>query len=645
MKITIKNRIICAKLIRELISARALRQIKHCILSSCLVLSCSKETSKGLTVYHLIRPSSNVEKCIIEGWNILDNQEKIEIEKRINTVFKEGFPFELKHDRVIYLYIFTLLSQLEIVALQFPMRALPEVKDKMLKKRMRQQLVDELFHAMLFSKIAYELNTYCNTPPEYNKSIDKVAHFIREEKDLGVAIVLLNLIAESWFEEFINVLSEHKIAPNVFNVILEDERRHVKEASLYKDISQLNKYYLRKQINYLEIDLLGDLFLQHKYSSAIMQAIGKLGCLDLINRIHDKHNQQIAQIDLPPNKKWLKYIQTFTAYLSEIEDSSFGDTLITQSTTREILLGSWKSPEDPTMFSMLSLNVTRLETFENKYPPQTLTGLMLQALSKLSKENPTLRNYVYYNKIYNMSGNYIHLVINLPGAANHLAMIKFKDPHEISLNEISERVQNYVEIMSYARYKTEELVEENPELLAKFFSTIVPDRNDAFKELLSPRAIFTLTNVGPWGGEQNLSPLLPFEALKLVMSQVERKQVWNNKTKEFEIQDRLPVGLSADHRVFDANMGTPKRLQIALDEMIDKLEQNTDSQHTDGIKPVDINQFMEFSNKILEDDLNLGFRFLKVRSHYWRSDSDIDALHKKMFSSEFSLKLDDVLLS
>jgi len=593
-----------------------------------------KQTDKDNTLYHLLRPSCGVEKWLIEGWDILNSQEKAEVEERINAVFKEGFPFELKHDRVIYLYIFTLLSQLEIVALQLPLRALPQLKDKVLKKLMQQQLVDEVFHAMLFSKIAYELCTPYSYPPEHNQCIENICNFIREEKDVGTAIVLLNLVAESWFGELLEVLNENETAPNVFNVVLGDERRHVKEAELFKDIGLPSKIYLRKQISYLETELIGDLFVQQKYTHAMVHVLGKSGSIELIDRMKFKHNQQLAKIDMQPNEKWLKFMNMFTSYLDELEDYSHDDTFIAQSTTRKILLAVWSMPVDPTMFSMLSLNVTRLETFENKYPPQTLTGLMLQAMSKLSKDNPTLRNYVSQNKIYNMADNFIHLVINLPGAVNHLAMIRFKDAHEISLHELSERVQNYVKIMSYARYKSEELAEKNPELLASFYSATIPDPNDIFKEILFPNAIFTLTNIGPWGGEQNLSPLLPFEALKLTMSQVERKQVWNNKTKEFEVQDRLPIGLSADHRVFDANMGTPKMLQIALDEMIDQLEQNTESKQSDAAKHVDIDRFIELSNSMLEEDLGRGFNFLMTSSHRWRSDLDIDALHKKVFCTE-----------
>lgn len=569
-----------------------------------------------------------VEKWILEGWDLLNTEEQTEIEERINLMFKDGFPFELKHERIIYLYIFTLLSQLEVVALQLPLRALPELKDQELKQLMRQQLVDEIFHAMLFSKIAYELSTPYSHLPEYNQCIINVSTFIREEKDLGTAIVLLNLIAEAWFEEFLNILSEHEIAPEVFDVILKDEMRHVQEAQLYENIRLSNLDYIRKQINHLEMELFCDLLFQQKYSLAIVHALGMSGSIELINRIYCKHNEQIEKIGIPQNEKWVQSMNEIRAYFEEIESPE--DKLVELSTTRKILLSAWQRPADPTLFSMLSLNVTRLETFENKYPPQTLTGLMLQTMSKLSKDNPSLRSYVSHGKMYQMTDNYIQLVINLPGASNHLAMLKFKDAHEISLYELSERVKNYVEIMSYARYKAEELAAQNPQLLTTCMSKILPDPNDIFKEIMLPQGMLTLTNVGPWGGEQNLSPLLPFEVLKLTMSQVERKQVWNNKSKEFEIQDRLPIGLSADHRVFDANMGTPKMLQITLDEMIDKLEHNAESKPSDAVKEVKIEQFIELSTRALEENLNIGFGFLTTASHSWSSDIDIETLHKKI---------------
>ena len=264
-------------------------------------------------------------------------------------------------------------------------------------------------------------------------------------------------------------------------------------------------------------------------------------------------------------------------------------------------------------------------------------------MSKLNKENPNLRNYVVHNKMYNSVDNYIHLVVNLPGATNHLAMLKLKNSHKITLYELSDRVQNYIQVMSYARYKSEGLAAEHPELLADYYAAAAPDNYDAFRYIEIPGSIISLTNVGPWSGEQSLSPLLPFESLKLTMSQVDRKQIWNNKIKAFEVQDRLPIGLSADHRVFDANMGTPKMLQIALDEMIDKLEQNIESSQSEEIKEVDIDQFIEFSNEMLEKNLKWGFRYLMGSSHCWQSDIDMNLLHKSVCDNNFTPRLPNFL--
>jgi hypothetical protein len=588
-------------------------------------------------LHHLISPSQGVEKWIQEGWDIINDQERAEVEKRIDNLFVGGLPFQLTHDKIIYLYIFTLLSQFESIALQLPIRALPKLKNRRLKKLMRQQLIDEIFHAILFSRIARELSTPYNFTPEHNPCIDKLHAFFRAEKDAGTAIVLLKLIIESLFKEFLKALSEHDIAPNIFEIILEDERGHAQEAELYTDIGLPKEAHLRSQVSYLETKLIGDLFVQKKYAIAVLHALGQSSCIMLISQMSVKHTEQLAKLKMQPNAQdsnWAVCGVALLAYLDELEYTHRDDALVTPSVTRKILMSAWEPPVDPTMFSMFSLNVTRLGSFENKYPPQTLTGLVLQAMSKLSKESPNLRNYVSHNKMYNLANNYIHLVVSIPGETNHLALLKLKDAHESTLHELSERIKNYIEIMSYARYKSEALAQEYPTLLADYYRLAAPDANDFFQDIHVPYGVVTLTNVGPWGGDQGLSPLCKYEILKLTMSRVERKQIWNNKIKNFEIQDRLPIGLSADHRVFDANMGTPKMLQIALDEMIDKLEANTSIPQNEAMQHVDLNQYVELSNQMLEENMALGYYFLMTSSHCWHSDLDLNALHQTAFPIE-----------
>ncbi len=90
----------------------------------------------------LLKPSWGAEKWILEGWNKITDEEKQSINTRVEQLFKNGLPFELKHDKLLYLYIFALMAQLEVLGIQLPMRFEDEMQNPEFKKRMRAQLVD-----------------------------------------------------------------------------------------------------------------------------------------------------------------------------------------------------------------------------------------------------------------------------------------------------------------------------------------------------------------------------------------------------------------------------------------------------------------------------------------------------------------------
>lgn len=56
--------------------------------------------------------------------------------------------------------------------------------------------------------------------------------------------------------------------------------------------------------------------------------------------------------------------------------------------------------------------------------------------------------------------------------------------------------------------------------------------------------------------------LLPNEAVKFTLLEVERKQVWNRVTCSFEAQDIMPVSVSADHRVLDGFYCTRRYFEL-----------------------------------------------------------------------------------
>ncbi len=113
----------------------------------------------------LLKPSWGAEQWINEGWNTLSFEEQKGIQARLNTLFQNGLPFELKHDKLLYCYLFSLLAQLEVLAIQVPLRFEKEMPNEKLKKSMRSQLLDEIFHGMVFTKVAYMLSTPYGYPP------------------------------------------------------------------------------------------------------------------------------------------------------------------------------------------------------------------------------------------------------------------------------------------------------------------------------------------------------------------------------------------------------------------------------------------------------------------------------------------------
>ncbi|WP_232220206.1 hypothetical protein [Legionella tunisiensis] len=54
----------------------------------------------------LLRPSWGSEQWILEGWNRISSEEKELIKNRMDELFKDGLPFELKHDKLFYIYTF-----------------------------------------------------------------------------------------------------------------------------------------------------------------------------------------------------------------------------------------------------------------------------------------------------------------------------------------------------------------------------------------------------------------------------------------------------------------------------------------------------------------------------------------------------------
>lgn len=575
----------------------------------------------------LLRSSWGAEKWIAEGWNQITAAEKELISNRVDELFQNGLPFELKHNKLLYIYTFSLLAQLEVLAIQVPLKFEAKMITPQLKERLHAQLLDEIFHGIVFTKIVYLLCDPYSQPPAYNEQVEDLCNFIREEECPKVAIMLLNLIGEGWIEEIFTSLNDKGIAPAVFSTILADEHRHVCEADLYQEVGLPDLNKVRVKLDYLEEQLVTKLFLQYKYMLPFYTILGVEGSMGFMQALNAKHHQQLAKLNLKPSSKWLFYMQLLQGVFPKIQEYADMNHEIEMTPTRQASMTQWDDPADPTMVGQFNINISCLDFFNKKFPPETVTTLMLQAISLGLAENSSFRSFLSYKKLYQSKEAYAGIVVQLPSCGNHLSTIVFKNCHEMSVAHLATRIRFVIKILTYCFKKREELERKHPYLKLITEQTIYEFANDLYGFPIPGNAMVSLSNIGHCGYTQTKSPLRINESMKMTLCEVDRRQVWNKQTKAFEVQDILPVSISADHRIFDGNMPIPKLVASLFEKVYDNMMNNTHKApkraipHLRHFPPV-----LTFLNHLLSNNLELGYKSLTMLQMVWPDFMTIEDL-------------------
>ena len=573
----------------------------------------------------IIKPSWGAEKWILEGWNKINREEKDLIKTRMHDLFKDGLPFEIRHDKLLYLHTFSLLAQLEVLAIQVPLRFEEKLSQPQLKKMMRTQLLDEIFHGMVFTKIVYSLCDPYALPPVYNQKIEKLCDFIRNEECHKVGIVLLNLVSEAWIEELFISLHNQNIAPKVFSVILQDEHRHLTEADLYREIGIPDKAILRKKLETLEEIFLNSIPLETKYFLAFSQLLGGDATNAFMNALNEKHSSQLEKIDLTPSERWQSFMQmwqeanprfrTFTEDSYEVEMTPIRKTFMTQ----------WNNPGDPTMVAQFNLDVSCLGFFEKKYPVETLTTVMLQSISHLQGQDALFRSFLSYKKLYQSEHSYLGLVVSLPECGDHMGNIIFKDCHKMTAYELSVKIRRVLRMMVFCYKKREQLEIQYPYLKDSLDALFYDMAHNVYPYPMPGSPIISMSSIGFCGYSQATSPLRKEEALKFTLLTVERRPVWNKATQAFEPRDMLPISLSADHRIFDGSLRIPSGLNSSFQAVFQQMQKN-------DLKPVrrdmlpHMLMFRKMIDKFLATNLELGYRLLVFLQTMWPDSMDVEEI-------------------
>lgn len=578
----------------------------------------------------LIKPTWGVEKWLNTAWSTLDDDEKQIISKRVDEMFFNPLPFQLEHDKTLYVHLFTLLTQLEIFALQGMIKSLAKLSAGELYSQLRKQIVDEIFHAILFAKITYELASPYALPPMYSKGVESLFSILVSEPDFKTSLVMINLIGEGWVDEIFSALQQANVAPRVFEVVHEDESRHLHDYVSFLEIGLPDKAYLVKRLACFEEELITMMFSSPIYIQTLMSFLGVSGLKKLFIDIDKKHHIMLKQVDCSPGKKWRFFMEKISSLIDHVFHDQAPDMPLLQTDTRRMLMAQWDDPNQPTQSSLFSIDVTPIEFFEKKHRPETITCLSLQALSKAMSVNPVLKNYKTSNKLYNPKESYVGLAVLLPNCDDHLGMIEFKNCHEMSVSELSAHIQHDIQIMTYCHKKIQSLKQEHPYLDDLVNDLFIPRCESVYRDPLFSKPSISLSNIGHWGYEVPISPLFPYETVKLTLGKIDRKQVWNNTTKLFEVRDMLPVGISVDHRVFDANIAVPRMIQTAFDEMLILMQQDNTKPAPASVK---LNDFIKLSDKLLQADLDFGYRYLFFSTQVWKNYSGAQTVLNRSYQS------------
>jgi hypothetical protein len=581
----------------------------------------------------ILKPSWGAEKWIYEGWERISTEDKELIKGRIDDLFKDGLPFELKYDKLLYIYTFSLLAQLEVLAIQVPLKFKDKLSSSVYKERMHVQLLDEIFHGLVFTKIVYMLCAPHALPPAYNGNVELLCDFIRNEDCPKVGVVLLNLISEGWIEEIFYSLKKQNIAPEVFRVIIDDEHRHVCEAELYSDIGLPNMEEVRSKLEYLEEQLLTNIFLQYKYVLSICSLLGVNGSMDFVQSLNSKHTEQLSKINLVPSEKWKFFMGLAEEIFPKVQEYNQVTYEVEMSPIRKVFMTQWSNPSDPTMAGEFNINVTPLDFFGKKYPPETITTLMMQTISQGLASQDSFRNYLSHKKLYQSKEAYVAIVVKLPDCGDHVGNIIFENCHQLSVKALSIRIRQILHMMVYCFKKREQLEEEHPELKRIFDADAYDYAYGLYEYPLLANPFTTLSNIGFCGYTQAKSPLRRNEGLKFTLFEIDRKPVWNKETQSFEPQDILPVSVSADHRIFDGNIPIPKLMIKYFHENFQRMINDTEPP---VIKPFQDADIVKTIEELLANNLELGYKALLGLQTVWVDFMKFDEVFNKSIANRLA---------
>ena len=310
---------------------------------------------------------------------------------------------------------------------------------------------------------------------------------------------------------------------------------------------------------------------------------------------------------------------------------------IEMTPTRQMLMTQWSNPSDPTMVGEFDINVSCLDFFNKKYPPETLTTMMLQVISQGLADNPSFRTFLSHKKLYQSEEAYVAIVVKLPECGDQIGNIVFENCHKLSVQALTSRIKKVIQMMTFCYKKREQLERSHPHLKLIVTDMLYDFNYGTYAYPIPGSSMVTVSNIGSCGYTRAKSPLRSNESMKFTLLEVERKQVWNKATHCLELQDILPISISADHRIFDGNLPVPKMITRVFHQKFQLLKEDTipvkAPNHDTGTHHVnELDQIVSYNtalDQILSHNVEVGYKMLTALQNIWPDFIGIDDIFDK----------------
>ena len=502
---------------------------------------------------------------IEEGWNVLTLEEKKEVEERVNSLFKGDF-IKMKTNPVFYLHVFSFLAQVEVLAIQIPLKFMTKFDEKV-NNQLRRQLVDEIVHGLVFTKMAYYLSLPLSQPVPIIEAAEKMCDDIRSIEDEKLALISLNLIAEGWIEEVFKCIMTWGFSNEIFQNILSDEERHVSDAELYSrtGVEELDKNDILKCIRCMEDNLIEALS-----SSTVIRSFIEVGGLKeyyhMKNSLLSRHKSQLNEIGIKPSEKWLLYEKTSPDVMFNLREREEFIEEIPSNMTKKYFCKVWESPKDPIISCDFDLPIP--ETLSTK---DIICGY-IYLISRIMEEDDFRKNIILSNNHRIMKIRTVNLAVRvLIDTKNGLEIgtVNLFDVNDMDPIQINMELLTGIEILKFWKNERIEFLKKNPDSI----DDTRKNREDFSHSIFSLPTISSsvphaITNIGCFGYSRGRSAMSSLNSSESCMGEVKTIPVWNNFHQKFEPTRVLPITLTVDHRILnphDFDIRRAKKLFYSVD--------------------------------------------------------------------------------